>query len=248
MTISDETLMAYADGALPAAEAAEVERALAGDTALARRLAGFAGSRQAAKEAYAPAPDVPADLAARVRAMAAADAARRAALPAMGTVVDLQARRRSVPFWQLPAAAVLALAVGLATAWFAAPDRGPAGLQVAGLDDAAVTEALATVASGESVALAGGGAFVAIASFRDGEGALCREFELDQAGGATVVAVACRDAAAWAVRLAVAAAVAGAEGYVPASSLDTVEAWLSANGAGAALSETEERAALDALR
>ena len=77
MGISDELLMAYADGELTAAQAAEVERAMALDEALAERAALFADSRAAAKRAFAPAPAVSADLEGRIRAMAAADAERR---------------------------------------------------------------------------------------------------------------------------------------------------------------------------
>ncbi len=250
MAITDEMLMAYADGELSAAEASEVERALAQDEALAAKVALFADSRMAVRRAYAAPPAVPADLEVRVRAMAATDAALRQVRTTTSNVIDLAARRRVVPLWQLPAAAAVALAIGLGSAWFAGQggNGGAGGLQVAGLSDPAIVDALGTVPSGERMALGGGADFAAIATFRDGEGTLCREFEHDRAGGATVVAVACRAAAAWDVRFAIAATAADTAGYAPASSLETLDAYLSATGAGAPLSATDEAAALEALK
>jgi hypothetical protein len=181
MAMDDERLMAYADGALSVAEAAEVELAIAGDATLAAKVAMFADSRAMAKRAFGAAPPVPGALAARVAAMAAAT--RAAPLP-RGDVIDLAARRRSVPVWQLPIAASIALAVGLFGGWIAKPDAdATGGLAVAGLQDAAVVAALDTVASGARTDLGGGAAFVAIATFRDGDGQLCREFEHDRSGG-----------------------------------------------------------------
>jgi hypothetical protein len=250
MAISDEQLMAYADGVLTPEEAAEVERAMAEDEALAEKVALFADSRSAVKRAFGTAPAVPEALADKVRALAEADAARRAAPPA-SNVVDLAARRRSVPIWQLPAAAAaaLVLGVGLGGALFQPRPGDPAeALAIAGLGDPGIVEALGTVASGERVALGDAGEFEAIATFRDGEGTLCREFDYDPAGGGTMVAVACRGGAAWDVRFVVTAAADDAQGYEPASSLDTLEGYHAAIGSGAPLSPEEERAALEALR
>lgn len=249
MTISDEKLMAYADGELPPDEAAEVERAIAEDEALAAKVAVFADVRREVKRALDAAPDVPDALVAKVRALAEADRAIHRAGIEPGKVIDLASRRRTVPLWQLPAAAAVALAIGIASGWFARPGGETAdGLAVAGLSDPAIAEALETVAAGARIDLGGGAEFAAIATFRDGEGQLCREFEHDREDGATVVAVACRGETAWDVRFAVAAAAEGDQGYAPASSLETLDAYLSAMGAGAPLSDKEERTALDALR
>lgn len=248
MPITDETLMAYADGVLDPEAAREVERAMASDEALAAKVAALADARRAVKAAY-PAPDpVPEALLRRVQALAEADAARRSAAPA-GNVVDLAARRRPAPLWRLPLAASVALAAGGLAGWFAAQQAGaPSGVGVAGLGDPAIVQALGEVASGERVTLPGGAAFAAIASFRDGEGTLCREFEYDPDPARTIVGVACRAGGGWETRLAVAAPAAGDGGYAPASSLDTLEAFLAATGAGPALSAEEERAALAAPR
>ena len=73
----DETLMAYADGELDDATAAELDQALARDPELLRRLALFTGTRDVLAEAAAARPldPVPDALMARVRAPLAAGAA-----------------------------------------------------------------------------------------------------------------------------------------------------------------------------
>lgn len=249
MAIDDERLMAYADGALSPDEAAEVERAIAEDGALAAKVAAFAESRTMAKRALGATPPVSDTLAATIRAMAEADAARRQAPAGSAQVIDLASRRRTVPFWQLPIAASVALAVGVFGGWVASLQSDePDGIAVAVIDEPALVEALTTAKSGESAEIGPGVAFTAIASFRDGDGQLCREFEQDRVGGASVVAVACRGDEAWSVRFAVASAASDDTGYVPASSLDTLDAWLSAIEAGAPLSDEEEAAALADLR
>lgn len=250
MSVTDEQLMAYVDGALAPDEAAEVERALAVDEDLAAKAAAFADSGALAKRALGAAPPVSDSLAATIRAMADADAVRRQAPVApTAQVIDLASRRKTVPFWQLPIAASIALAVGVFGGFLGTPQGGGSGgLSLAAIEDAALLEALGTVKSGERVKIGGGAEFAAIATFRDGNGQLCREFEHDHADGGTVVAVACRDDEVWDVRFAVAAATTDAEGYAPASSLDTLDAWLSATEAGAPLSDDEEAAALATLR
>lgn len=248
MVINDERLMAFADGELSPDDLAEVERAIALDPALAAKVAQLTESRAAMKRAFGTAASVPESLSAAILAMAEADAARRAAPEPARNVVDLASRRRTVPFWQLPIAASIALAVGVLAGGFGKPGESDVGLEVAGIGDPALMEALATVKSGERTAIGDGADFLAIASFHDGEGQLCREFEHDRKGGETVVAVACRNDDAWSVRFAVAAAATDTEGYAPASSLDTLDSWLSAVEAGAPLSADEEAAALTRLR
>lgn len=248
MAIDDERLMAYADGALPPEEAAEVERLIAEDAGLAARVALFSDSRAVVKRALGAPPPVSDSLVASVRALADADAARRQAPGASAQVIDLAARRRTVPFWQLPLAASVAMAVGVVGGWIGKPERaGPDGLAVATVVEEALVEALGSVRSGESRKIADEVMFTAVSSFRDGDGRLCREFKQDRDGRDSVVAVACRADATWSVRLAVASA-AGDGGYAPASSLDTLDAWLSSVEAGAPLSDDEETAALSSLR
>lgn len=88
-----------------------------------------------------------------------------------------------------------------------------------------------------------GGEIEAIASFRNAEGEVCREIELARGGGETVVSVACRAEDGWRSRFAVVTG-AGGTGFAPASSLDTLDTYLGAIGAGAPLSLEDEAAAL----
>jgi hypothetical protein len=248
MGITDEMLMAYADGELSAKEAVEIERALAADESLAEKVALFADSRQAVRRAYATLPAVSTDLEAKVRALAAVDAVASQETMPSSNIVSLADRRRTVPFWQLPLAASIALAIGAGSMWLLGPGAaGPTELQIASLGDTQISEVLSTVPSGDRADLAGGAVFAAIASFRDGDGTLCREFEHSAGDGATVVAVACRADAGWAVRFAVASTASDAQSYAPASSLETLDAFMSATSAGAPLSDQDEAAALEAL-
>jgi hypothetical protein len=249
MAIDDERLMAYADGVLSPDEAAEVERAIAVDEALAAKVAAFADSRTMVRRALGAAPPVSDKLAATIRAMAEADATRREGPAGLAQVIDLASRRRTVPFWQLPIAASVALAVGVFGGWVGKPaTHDTDSIAGAAITEGALVEALAAVKSGERTDIGNDTTFTAIASFRDGNGQFCREFEHDRVEGDTVVAVACRNDKAWSVRFAVASAATDDTGYVPASSLDTLDAWLSATEAGAPMSEDEEAAALAALR
>ncbi len=264
---TDEELMAYADGELPEARAAQLDLALAGDTDLAGRLAIFSETRMLVAAAFEPMLDepVPDELMRHVRALAARSD-RGAALENTGSeniVPDSIAPENVVPlhpgsttrapdrqpFWKLPLAAALALAVGLGAGLFMGGERPtPGGLQVAALSDPEISGALAVLASGESRVLSNGSRIALIATFNDNSQSLCREFEYARTGGSTVVSVACRDGTGWEVMLAVTAAPSGDTGYAPASSLETLDAYLTATGAQAPLSARDEARALEGLR
>lgn len=261
---SDETLMAFADGELDEAEATAVEAAIDADPALAERVALFMETRAMVGAALKPLADepVPPALEAAVRrsieaarsgdlGTAAASTAAEEATTA--TVVAFRPRptqNLSFARFALPLAASLAVIVAGAAGYFAGRggSEGTSGLQVAGLDRPALTSVLESVGSGEQISLGQGGQrFRAIATFRDDAGTLCREFEVDAADGNTVVSVACRPDAGWTVNFAVVApGVQG--GYAPASSTESLDAYLGAIGAGDPISAEEEREALDALR
>jgi len=241
----DEILMAYADGELDAATARSVEAAL-DDDALRERLALFTHTGDLLSQAASENPPDPIPAALMARVTATLDAARAA-----DTVVPFQPKTtQPTPEpqrWRpMALAASLALAVGLGTGfgigWNASPD-GSESLGVALLDAEGLSGALSEMASGERRTLDSGEVAV-IASFLSGDGALCREFEFDSASGGTIVSVVCRDGAGWDTRLAVAAASSDETGYAPASSLDTLESYLSAIEAGPALSAEDEAAML----
>lgn len=230
--MTDEMLMAYADGQLDGEAAAEIAAAIGADPALAARVAAFVQSREAVAAAFGalPAAPEPDPIAARIRALAAEASA--------SNVVPL--KRRVVPIWQLPIAASIALAAGLTASLLMQSSDGAVALIP---DDPALFSALSTLPSGDRLTLDGGAELALIATFENGDRSLCREFEYDRPDGLTTVAVACRTEAAWDVQLAI-AADAGAEGYAPASSLEALDAWLVATGAGAPLALEDEAAAL----
>lgn len=234
----DTVLMAHADGLLDPATALRVEAALRADPALARRMAAFVATRDRLAEAARAqkAEAVPAELLARVQGEIAAS---RVASPA-GKVLHFPPRaRRTFGAPTLALAASLALAVGLGAGFLGALSRpgGKPGLDLGSLSTPGLAPALDRLPSGAREALPGADITI-IASFTDAAGAFCREFELDGTGGATLVAVACSDGGTWSPRFAVAAPAT--DGYAPASSLDALEAYLSAIGASAALSPVDE--------
>lgn len=254
-TFTDEELMAYADGELPEDRAAELDIALVEDEKLAERLAIFAQTRSVSKEALQPLLDepVPEHLLQRVRDLAAQtkepELEENQADATVVTFPQKTASNRQPP-WQMPIAAGIALAIGIGVGLFMRPEMPPtSGLQIAVLNDAAIVEALVNVSSGDEIELEDGNIFKAIATFRDGSETLCREFEYDQvAAGATTVSVACHDGRIWDVRLAIAAAPLNDTSFAPASSLETLDAYLTATGAGAPLAAEDEVVALEALR
>jgi hypothetical protein len=244
MVLNDETLMAFADGELGPVETGQVAAAIAADPELAARVAVFTKTRNAVAEAFAlkPASQSADPLADRIRALSAAAATPP---PAAQNVVAFPARRQ-VPLWQLPLAASIALVAGLGAGQFFMQPSSGGPVASAILGDPNILGALSSLPSGQRQGLESGAEMVVIASFANGDGDLCREFEYDQPNGATTVAVACRAAEEWQVQLAI-AADAGEDGYAPASSLDTLDAWLTATDAAAPMSLEDETKALSDL-
>jgi hypothetical protein len=243
----DETLMAYADGELDAGTARAVAAAAATDAALAQRIAMFARTRDALSEAAKARPLAPLSPALDARVE---EILRNARPEPSGTVVPFRRRSVAAPAYRpMAAAAALALAVGVAGGFLVSQVTGAresGAIGIAALDVPGITDALDTLPSGERVAIAGG-EIAGIASFLNADGELCREFEFDRTGGDTVVSVACRGGEGWEPRLAIVAPAADETGYAPASSLDTLDAYLGAIGAGAPLTPEDEAAALRGL-
>ncbi len=243
---SDDILVAYADGELDAETRRVVDEAVAKDSDLARRIDQFAESRQRTKAALDPLLDepVPDDLQARIAAMVdeAGDVADES-----GTVVAF-APRAKAPVWQLPLAASIALVAGGLIGYVAATSTVDEAGQIAAvnLDRPEIANALTSVTSGEERPI-GDDRFRAIATYTEPDGSLCREFEVDHADRSTVVAVACRENEGWALQFTVVAGRAST-GYAPASSLEALDAYLTAVDASAPLSVDAEAAALEALQ
>ncbi|RVH38066.1 anti-sigma factor family protein [Sinorhizobium meliloti] len=251
---SDEILMRFADGELDAGTAAEVERAMETDDALVARVALFIETRHAAKAAMEPLLDepVPSELKRAVERMVTE---KSSPPPASGAGILPFPRRAANEShrnrWLAPVAASLAAVVaGFGGYWLRGSVEAPieGGLRIAAIGSPALDEALATVAAGEERRLPGSSQrFRAIATFRDNGQALCREFELDSDDRSTVVSVACRAGSEWRVTFAVIAPGANG-GYAPASSTETLDAYLTAIDAGTPLEAAEEAKVLGELR
>ena len=249
--------MRFADGELDADEMAVVEKAMETDDELVARVAMFIETKAQAQAALRPLLDepVPEKLKAAVEGMIAAKRAEDAKVEAKPTtVVPFEARkiaaRPAVRQWTLPLAASIAAVIGGLVGYWTAEDgeRGQGGLWVAGVIRPALGEALATVESGKEIRLAGiSDRFRVIATFRNSEQDLCREFEVNSVDRSTVVSVACRSEDEWRVSFAV-VAPGDAQGYAPASSTEALDAYLSAIAAGDPLSVEEEAAALSTIR
>ncbi|MBL6751851.1 MAG: hypothetical protein ISP90_15090 [Nevskia sp.] len=227
-TPSDEILMAYADGALSGAEAAEVRDAAARDPAVAARIEMFRASGRLLRGAFEPVlhQPVPQNLQDAVAALGAPVPGRQGRHLLAGP----RHRPRS-RMWAQALAASVALVLALAAGWRLGPGRGepavPGTLMAAAAAlPAPLTAALDRLPSGEVAQVRVGLHTVGVlplASY-DAHGSVCREFELTAAAGAgdrSLRGVVCRGGGRWLLRaLAEPAAPAAAEagdGYLPAS-------------------------------
>lgn len=240
-TMTDELLVAFVDGALDEPLRSEVAAAVASDPSLQARADAFAEAGRLVRDLHAPLASVPVPraLAERVAAMGARDRGP--------TVVDLASRRARRGGGFLPvalAAGLAALVIGPVGFWLGMERSEPAGLAVTALAPAPIADALGRLAAGEETAVDGAGRMRAIVTFKDAAGALCREFEVD--GTIATTAVACRENDGWRVTFAVEAPLVG--GYAPASSNAALDAYLDAIGAGAPLTEEEEKSELAKIK
>jgi hypothetical protein len=237
MTIDDETLMAFADGVLAEPQFSEIAAAVEADEAIAARLHALVLGKDAARAAFAPLLEqpVPSSLRRSVEAAIRANA-RPARHPWSPRTLQLAAAAAIAVAFAAPAGYLLGTAGTSST---------PGSIAVAGLNaPAALAAALDTVAAGAEAAVTADTTMVAIATFADGTGTICREVEL--LGPSASVVVACRDGETWGVRLTV--AIPSTDGfYLPAGGLDAAGAYLTAINAGPPLSPEAERAALPGI-
>lgn len=255
MTFDDETLMAFADGELDELTARRVDRAMAEDEAIAARVALFRASRAKVRDAMAPLANepVPPDLQLSVAAMIERDReARQASEAASSGVVQIgeirQARRRA-PAWLMPIAAMLVLTVGGTGGYFAGSMLQPATpAEFASLDDPAIIRALSEIPSGKAMDVPGTGRQIEpVLSFRLEDGTLCREYKLRQADDKGIVSIACLEKDRWKTHLLM-ASTRVEEGFVPAGSAETIDAYLASIHAGVPLDGDAEDAVLKSIR
>jgi hypothetical protein len=200
---TDAQLTAFLDGTL-ADEALldAIEAAINADPALAERVEGLAESDatdQEVRDAFAPVLSAP--VPARLTQIVAAQA--------VAEVVDLAAARtaRSLPIpandvgssWRWPQfgamAACLAIGVMIGGPLLTGGGAGdvPAGGSLV-LASADVNTMLDSVPSGQSVQLASLGTGEVVLTFRNADGALCRQFMVEGSTGSTSDALACASA------------------------------------------------------
>ena len=246
-TPSDADLMAYADGALDAESTARIGALISSDPDLQATVAMYRRSRELVLEARAaldgePLPDA---LRQSIERMVAQSATPADNVVALRPKPSAAAPVRQRP-WTMPLAASLVAVIGGAVGFMAgrsADGDGAAALAAVGTHlPPAVASQLASRESGSEAVLAEGTLRV-IASVRNKDGTLCREFELDSSSGQAIVGIGCRDGAGWRLDIAVAAPVT-AEGYAPASSLSAIDSYLETIGASDALAPADEKAAL----
>jgi hypothetical protein len=238
--ITDEMLVAFADGEADEATAELVMRALDEDEGLAARLDGFMESRQILKAQFEPVgrEPVPEHLLRLVMAGGGADAA---AEPAARPVSEAPRRRVLLPM----AAALAGVVAGGLGYWALAGRQAPAGGEIASFAAAQpeLVRALDEAGDGGRQGWRAGerGGEIEIGqSYRTRDG-FCRSFAL----GDAVLArgwsgVACREADGWHVRVAAAAQPQGGA-FTPASGAAVIDGYLDAAEAGAPLAENEVR-------
>ena len=245
-TYTDEQVMAFADGEADGVTAAAIAAAAKADPQLAQRIDRFRESRRLVKLAM-PLEPVPMDLEAKIRAMALKSQADTGPTGSMAQPTRPLVANDNAPRWRIPLAASILFALGLGGGYLMRGEMAsdPASVNIAGLLDSELKSALESIPSGSEIAVSGG-KFRAIASFRDSKSNLCREFEKDRGTDQSFVGVACHSNGAWSVNTVIASAQTG-DGYAPASSLDAIDAFIAAIGAGETLSADEEQAALKAI-
>jgi anti-sigma-K factor RskA len=189
MNISDEVLMAYADGELDMKTRREVEDAIAADPRIARRVADHRALRDSLRSTYDKVLEEPVP----ERLLAAA---RQRAASQSGVVVPLRPLRRartpSVPYWGAIAASFV---VGALVWHFGAEFYSPppvtarnGQLVASGVLDRALSTQLVQEQSAQSAVQIG-------VSFRAKGGTYCRTFQLRDAHN--LAGLACREQNNW---------------------------------------------------
>ncbi|MGW9330019.1 hypothetical protein [Bosea sp. NPDC055594] len=250
--VSDEMLIALADGELAAGEADRLYALVTADPELAERFAVLAETRFLLEaEGEAKQEPVPERL---LAAIAAADARPAPVQPQLTMIAGGAADKlAAVPRasvrragWRLPLAASFLLVAG-GVAGYLAGRGGPGaepGIAVAGLARAGLSAALDTVASGGTVALPAGKLRI-IASHKLADGRLCREYTVSGAGEGAPGwnGIDCRDGQGWRTEF-IAATPPEMAGYKPASGGALAEAFLLDRGAEGPLDPAAEQGLL----
>jgi len=242
--LTDEVLMAFADGELDDPVAATVEQAMADNPAIARRVTEFLRSRRLVRSAFPEemGADVPPELLAGVQARIASleQPMRAEAGPEVRAGFRLPVVRTRT-FGMALAAGIACLLIG--AAGYLVGRQIPSSAQLAGpiaqLSDPRIGRILSESRSGQERDLPYGRIRV-VSTFRLADRTLCREFRLQTASGGSN-AVACRNGR-WRITFAMEEATGA---YVPSGGDDLMESYLQNAGAGQPLLDAAE---IEALR
>ena len=144
----------------------------------------------------------------------------------------------------MPVAATLVLMAGGTAGYIAGSRLSPTvPAEFASIDDPAIIRALSEVPSGKALDVPGSGRTIEpVLSFQLEDGTLCREYKL-RAPEAGIVSIACLEKDNWKTHLLM-AATRPEEGYAPAGSAETIDAYLASIHAGSPLDGSAEDAAL----
>jgi len=244
VNLDDETLMAYADGELDAAQRAQIAAALAKDPGLAARVERHRALRAEVSAAFTTVLADPVPDGLRAAAAGPATSAERA----RGNVVPFPARgprAASTPWrareWLGMAASLL---LGVVISWRA---FSPTGTQAITASNGALVARgpLAAALDGQLAGNQPGDAAVKIGlTFKARDGSYCRSFALKD-GGTT--GLACRSGGHWLIPVTASADAAGgdirqAANSIPPAVMQAIEARI----AGDALAAPDETKARDA--
>lgn len=269
---STETLlMAYADGQLDVAEQARVKRMLAANPSLQTKVDDYHLSAALAQQHWSESePAIPyalrntvQDMIAKANTSQPSEWLKPSVLPnALPAPNHWQQRPAANNSWYAMVATVACVAVGT-LAYLAGAQQIGSGQQLNIHNNAAIAltvdasqssqwqQHLSQSPSGVALALTGALSnqqLKILATVKDAQGRLCREFSLADSVGNTQ-GVACHRPSAqphWQLQFA-AHLPLEANGFTPASSAAVLDTFVTSIGAGAALSAAEERKALESL-
>ncbi|SFD71086.1 hypothetical protein SAMN05428997_14413 [Bosea sp. CRIB-10] len=249
LAVTDEELMALADGELAPDVAERLHALVVADPDLAERFAILAETRFLLEGEPMQTPAVPGPLVAPLVTAAPPPAVPYQHLTVVEggkSTASETPPARGWPRLALPlAASFLFVAGGFAGYLAGSAGHSGAGTALAGFSRDGIEAALSRAASGREVDLPGGKLRV-LASYKLEDGRLCREYTLTRAAGTGWDAVGCRDDGGWRTEFFTAKTPLAA-GYAPASGDSGADAFLTGRGAQS-LSPAEEAKLLDSGR
>lgn len=242
--VDDETLMAYADNMLDPADRTHIEKLVLSNPAVAAKVRMFQHTASLTHAALAPLVNVPVPYA--LQTAVRRKISEHEATPARDLSLATLLQNR-LPRWNLglsmAAAVSIAGVIGAAVGYQQAiQGADQTHLAVGAAPSAPIVSVLNTLGSGEETSI-GNNKLKLVSTFRISGASLCREFEYIGQPDGPVVAVACEHGKTWNIRFAN-VFTPMESGYAPASSLEAVDAYMSAIGAGPALTPADEAAAL----